>query len=420
MISSLFDTVRSRAPVAPVVAPIVPSTPLEYTPYTGTVIGNLNAFIGTEPGERVGSPELIMPRFDICCLLRTNCSLRGRGSFDWDDIETSGRADVKIVRDLAHSVRTAGISYTERYMEYVRGAYQIPSSLRCDRFFLVETSEAKYVEPLERYLFGPTRPYPGFDACSLRDVLVRTKGIRHWKTSYSFMCGTSVCISFRNYFVRRGPLTRGYEVNMGTRAANRTSMMIQWSLFPSMPVEVLSAKPPQGLSVRIPLVAYYFSFRARDESDNMRMRYDAAFITEWAHSGTTALKLESENYRPVWTSSDKCTTFLALVESLDDFYLDSVGRFVSCIFFGSPVVQLRLVRLLPSSSLVSRLYYPSEAAVTWAFFNAVEGSIVPPPIPTDLRENRTPISISSPVASLSSRSPLDVVLPDEQLRTEPL
>ena len=72
----------------------------------------------------------------------------------------SGRADVKRVRDLPNSVGTAGVTYLERYMYYVRGAYQIPSSLRCDRFFLVEASDAKYVELVERYLFEPTCPYP--------------------------------------------------------------------------------------------------------------------------------------------------------------------------------------------------------------------------------------------------------------------
>ena len=111
-------------------------------------------------------------------------------------------------------------------MDYVRGAYQIPSSLRCDRLILVEASDAKYVELVKRYLFDPTRPYPGFGDRTLRDVLVRTEAIRRWKNSYSLMCGTRVCISFRDYSVLRCPLTPEYELNMGTRAPNRASLMI--------------------------------------------------------------------------------------------------------------------------------------------------------------------------------------------------
>ena len=146
---------------------------------------------------------------------------------------------------------------------------------------------------------------------------------------------------------------------MGTRATNRTSLMIPWSRFPLIPIEVLSAMPPQGLSVRLPRVAYYSSLRVRDESDDVRMRYDAAFMIEWAHSVATALTLEIENNRRVWTCSDECIAFLSRFESLDDFYVDCVGRFVSCVSFRSLVGKLRRVRMLPLSSLVSRLDYPS-------------------------------------------------------------
>ena len=258
MMSSLFDTVRSHAPFASVVAPIAPSTPSVYSHYTVPVIWNVNEVVESEPEEHVDSPELFMPRLHSLCLIRTDWSLRARGSFDWDDILTSGRADVKRVRDLANYVGTAGVTHTERYMDYVRCAYQIPSSLHCDRLFLVEASDAKYVELVERYLFDPTRPYPGFGDPTLRDVLVRTEAIHRWNTSYSLMCWTSVCISFCDYSVLRGPLTREYEVNMGTQAANHTSLMIPWPRFPLMTVKKLSTMPPEGLVVRLPCVAYYF------------------------------------------------------------------------------------------------------------------------------------------------------------------
>ena len=204
-------------------------------------------------------------------------------------------------------------------MDYVFGVHQIPSSLPCAQLFLVEALDAKYVELVERHLFDPTRPYLGFGDRTLHEVLVRTEAIRRWKTSYSLMCRTSVCISFRDYSVLRGPLTREYEVDMGTRAANRTSLMTPCSRFRLMPVEVLSAMPPQGLSVRLPRVAYYFSLRVRDESDYVRMRYDAAFMIAWAHSVATALTLDIENHRLVWTCSDECIAFLARFESLNDF-----------------------------------------------------------------------------------------------------
>ena len=147
-------------------------------------------------------------------------------------------------------------------------------------------------------------------------------------------------------------------MNMGTRAANRTSLMIPWSRFPLMPVEVLPAMPLQGLSIFLPRAAYYFSLRVRDESDDVRMRYDASFMIEWAHSVANAITLELENQRRDWTCSDECIAFLSRFESLDEFYVDCVGRFVSRVSFRSLVGQLRLVCLLPLSSLFSSLEYP--------------------------------------------------------------
>ena len=78
--------------------------------------------MGSEPEELVGSPELVMPGHDSRCLVRTDWSHRALGSFDWDDLVTSGRAGVNRVRHLAHSVGNAGVPYTERYMDYIRGA----------------------------------------------------------------------------------------------------------------------------------------------------------------------------------------------------------------------------------------------------------------------------------------------------------
>ena len=175
----------------------------------------------------------------------------------------------------------------------------------------------------------------------------------------------------RDYSVLRGPLTREYEVNMEMRAANRTSLMIQRSHFPLMPVKVLSAMPPQALSARLRRVACYFSLRVRNESDDVRMRYDAAFMIKWAHSVATALTLEIENHRRVWTCSDECIAFLSRFKCLDDFLVYCVGRFVSCVSFRSLVGQLRRVYLPPLISLVSRLDYPSGATVTWVVVKVV-------------------------------------------------
>ena len=73
--SPLFHTLGARAPVVPVSAPIVPSTPSGYTRFTGTAIGNVNEVVGSELKESAGSPELVMPRLSSRCLFCTDCSL---------------------------------------------------------------------------------------------------------------------------------------------------------------------------------------------------------------------------------------------------------------------------------------------------------------------------------------------------------
>ena len=98
-------------------------------------------------------------------------------------------------------------------------------------------------------------------------------------------------------------------MHMVTQAANRTSLMISWSLFPLIPVEELFAIPLQGLSARPLRVSYYFLRRVRDESEDVLMRYDAAFMIEWEHFVATELTLEIENQRRIWTCSDDLSGF---------------------------------------------------------------------------------------------------------------
>ena len=141
---------------------------------------------------------------------------------------------------------------TGRYLDLVEGAFAIPPSIRCDRMLLLYGSDAKYVESVERYLFEGDVAYPGLADRSLRDLVVRSGDVRAWKTSYSVTNGTRASVPYRDFFVLRGKLARAYDVMMAVRPQNRTLLMLPFSRFPSLPVEIASDLPPQGLSVRIP------------------------------------------------------------------------------------------------------------------------------------------------------------------------
>ena len=62
------------------------------------------------------------------------------------------------------------------------------------------------------------------------------------------------------------------------RPQNRTLLMLPFSRFPSLPVEVVNALPPQGLYVLIPSVAFYFADCVQFAPESVRIRYDVAFL----------------------------------------------------------------------------------------------------------------------------------------------
>ena len=111
--------------------------------------------------------------------------------------------------------------------------------------------------------------------------------------------------------------------------------------------------------------------------------------------------------------------------SLDDFFVEAVNRFVVSVSFRSLTGTLRRVHEFSSAELTSRQDYPSGFTVAWAVVNPSDGSVIPPSTPSPLpprMSHRTP-SVVSPVATSSSpthSSPFETVIPDVQLRGEPV
>ena len=245
----------------------------------------------------------------------------------------------------------------------------IPPSIQCDRMFLQYGSDAKYVESVERNLFEGDVAYLGLADRSLRGVVVRSDDVLAWKTSYSVTDGSRASVPYRDFFVLRGKLGHVYDVMMAGRSQNRTLLMLPFSLFPSLPVEVASALPPQGLSVRIHLVAFYFAKRVQSAPDSVRIRYDVAFLLEWAHSVAAALTLDGEAHALVWRCSLECIELLERFVSLDDFFVEAGNCFVVSVSFRSLTGTLRRVHEFSSAELTSRQDYPSGVTVAWAVVN---------------------------------------------------
>ena len=167
----------------------------------------------------------------------------------------------------------------------------VPSSIRCDRLFLIAAANSKYVEYLERYLFEGDVGYPRLGYRSLRDVVFRSGCVRPWKTSYSLMNGSQMCISYRDFYTFCGKFAHAYDVMMAERLQNRKLLMLPFSSFQPLPVEIVRALPPQSLPVQPPRVAFYFENCVQSAPESVRIRYGVAFLLEWAHRVAAALKL---------------------------------------------------------------------------------------------------------------------------------
>ena len=303
----------------------------------------------------------------------------------------------------------------------------VPSSIFCDHLFLSAAADAKYVESVESYLFEGDVGYPGLGDRSPRDVVFRSGCVRPWKKSYSSMNWSHVCTSYCDLFTLRGKLAHAYDVMMAGRLQNRTRLMLPYSRFPPLYVEVESSLAPQDLSVHLPRVPFCFANFVRSAPESVRIRYEVEFLLEWAHSVAAALKLEIETNARVWKCSVECIDFLERFSSLNDFFVEAVNRFLVSVSFRSFVGKLRRVHGFTAAELTTRQDYPSGVTVAWAVIDPNGGSVVPVSPATSTRvtprvSHRAP-RVAPPVVALSSppsHSSLETGIPDAHIRTEPM
>ena len=165
---------------------------------------------------------------------------------------------------------------------------------------------------------------------------------------------SNVYLVLRLFFTLRGKLGHAYDVMRAGRLQNRALLMLPFSRFPPLPVEVVGALPPQGLSAHIPRVASYFANCVQYAPESVRIRYEVAFLLEWAHSVAAALTLEIETNARVCKCSAECIDFLERFSSIDDFFVEAVNRFVVSVSFRSLGAKLRGVQEFTAAELTTR------------------------------------------------------------------
>ena len=201
------------------------------------------------PEGVIGEPATSSDRLLTSILQRTDWAECARIRFSWDELRESQQSEIVRIRQVAKSVGAIANVHTGRYLDRVEGAFVIPPFIRCDGMFLQYGSNAKYVESVERYLFEGDVAYPGLADRSFQDVVVRSGDVRAWKTLYSVTNGSRASVPYRDFFVLREKLVHAYDVMMAGKPQNRTLLMLPFSRFPSLPVEVASVLPPQDCPV---------------------------------------------------------------------------------------------------------------------------------------------------------------------------
>ena len=250
--AALFDIVRARSSSSVAPTPVAVATPSGYASFNEVVRRAWNRATN-DPADVIGFPDSSLDHLMKSVLQREGWAECARVRFSWDDISRCQRREIIRLRDVAESVGTCATVHTGRYFDLVEGSFMRSSFIRCDRLFLIAAADDKYVESVDLYLFEGDSAYPGLGERSLRDVVFLSGCVRPWKTSYKLMNGSHTCISYRDFITLRGKLALAYHVMMAGRLQNRTVLMHPFSRFPLLPVEVVGALPPQGLSVNLPL-----------------------------------------------------------------------------------------------------------------------------------------------------------------------
>ena len=77
-----------------------------------------------------------------------------------------------------------------------------------------------------------------------------------------------------------GRLEHAYDGMVAGRLQDRIGLMLRFSRFPPLPVEVAGAFQPQGLSVHLPRVAFYYANCVQSAPGSVLIRYEVAFLLE--------------------------------------------------------------------------------------------------------------------------------------------
>ena len=186
-------------------------------------------------------------------------------------------------------------------------AFYIPSTAGCDRYFLSDPSHARYVEKARGYLDGTCEMLPLMACPEL------------WVYPFPF-----VRPELRAKFVHTRQASREFKVFLsphdwdmfGSNPAapgryNQDARLgVGRSLFPSIPEDLLSLWPSDGLYFSLPPIAVYWGMAREKMTGEQANRYDHVLRAELALFAAVALHVEAVTSRRLWYLTEGVRTFI--------------------------------------------------------------------------------------------------------------
>ena len=248
-----------------------------------------------------------------------------------------------------------------RYETRFNDRVQVPPSLVCDRTFLFEADDAKYVDSMDAFLAGigsNEMPLLSF----LEGTSIDRRPSQGEKVSTSLAAVTDRIITADDYFVVRW---RGAESD---RVVQNTRLLVPLDTFPTVPMVMKEHPWPLGLPMQLPRVLRYFGRTSENFLGARKERYEEAVRCEYVIQLILALYQEIRDHRFVW-QVDPAT--LSLIAEWRERYafptVNVVGGRSGEIVDISLVV--RLVTELPQlreAFRSSRVDYPTNRDVVYA------------------------------------------------------
>jgi len=226
---------------------------------------------------------------------------------------------------------------------------QIPATLRTDRTWLLDPSDAPYVEAMEDFLFeGVDREPPVLQTSAYTvpaQIAIEARERQKAALSVSVIYGR--VMTYDDYAVVRTATSHRSKVSH----AHTKCVVEPASVYAELPRILREYPHPLGTSATLPRVSYYFGGEVAGASDAVRARYVLACELEHVVGLTGGLDYERRITKRAWIVPDATLAFIRDYLDLPPIPFTGGSQKVSV---ASVVAELELTARTPPASRTQR------------------------------------------------------------------